>query len=606
MEARDRKLVDWFGKISRGEIKLPRFQRYEAWDSRRICSLMNVITHDLPLGITLVLEVGEKEQFISRYLSTAPETNQRVFEQLLDGQQRLTAIWRVLHNNYEDDSYFIYIPEFDDYGEKEFDGQVVYCRSRYYKKNHQRYPLWCDDPEDCLKRGMIPTDLLKPIDLQTEIEKWINEATKNKKPDNHEKYEEYFNWKKIISDKILELRNTVKNYNLPFLSLPSTIKKDTALEVFINMNTNSKPLSQYDIIVAEIESIKGRSLHDLQDELDKKYPDIKNYYDLSYLILNTSALLQEKLPNQRGAWEMDKSVMVDNWAKMEEGLQQMASFLLNEGIIDSDRLPTNAVLAVIAALYPFIPPKGDKRGADEILLKKYLWSAFFTDRYENSAASRSYADYIALKRIITAAKKDNSDSFTEADVQIFNRQLFPVSDADELLSAIWPKRDQIRGKAILTVACRLGSYDFATGEKVDRNNIRKRHHHHIYPDALLKEVEVQSYIALNCALINDDTNWDIGRKDPLSYLKDRYKWASEDIVNERLNSHLIPVKELANGGYEACTTDSERLEKVKRDFDAFIRKRAQYFAYAAKQLTDGKYVSSVEIINKNYDKANGT
>ena len=42
------------------------------------------------------------------------------------------------------------------------------------------------------------------------------------------------------------------HYNLPFLGLPSSTTKDTALEVFINMNTNSKPLSQYDIIVAEI------------------------------------------------------------------------------------------------------------------------------------------------------------------------------------------------------------------------------------------------------------------------------------------------------------------------------------------------------------------
>ncbi|HHX23275.1 MAG TPA: hypothetical protein GX723_04580 [Thermoanaerobacterales bacterium] len=85
MEARNRNLENWYGKISRGEIKLPRFQRYEAWDWRRICSLMNTITKNLPLGITLVLEVGEKEQFVSRYLSTAPEKSGKVLEQLLEG-----------------------------------------------------------------------------------------------------------------------------------------------------------------------------------------------------------------------------------------------------------------------------------------------------------------------------------------------------------------------------------------------------------------------------------------------------------------------------------------------------------------------------------------
>ena len=133
MEARNRKIEDWYGKIHRGEIKLPRFQRYEAWDWKRISSLFNTITQNLPLGITLVLEVGEKEQFISRYLVSAPTTNSRVLEQLLDGQQRLTALWRVLHNNYEFETFYVYIPEFDIYGEKESDERTAadgWCRSR--------------------------------------------------------------------------------------------------------------------------------------------------------------------------------------------------------------------------------------------------------------------------------------------------------------------------------------------------------------------------------------------------------------------------------------------------------------------------------------------
>jgi hypothetical protein len=75
--------------------------------------MMNMVIHNLPLGITLVLEVGEKEPFVSRYISTAPQASGKVYEHLLDGQQRLTAMWRVLHNNYERHTYFVYIPEFE-------------------------------------------------------------------------------------------------------------------------------------------------------------------------------------------------------------------------------------------------------------------------------------------------------------------------------------------------------------------------------------------------------------------------------------------------------------------------------------------------------------
>ncbi len=116
MEARNRILKDWYGKVQRGEIKLPRFQRHEAWDRQRISSLIETVVHDLPLGITLTLEVGDKEKFISRFLeTTTPKEGQRVLEHLLDGQQRLTALWRAFHNNYEWETYFIYIKEFDNY-----------------------------------------------------------------------------------------------------------------------------------------------------------------------------------------------------------------------------------------------------------------------------------------------------------------------------------------------------------------------------------------------------------------------------------------------------------------------------------------------------------
>ena len=99
-QAMDRKLSQWFNKIQEGEIKLPRFQRYEAWDRRRITSLLTNILNDLPLGITLILIVGDEIKFQDRYIETAPETNSKVNEYLLDGQQRLTAFWRALYNNY--------------------------------------------------------------------------------------------------------------------------------------------------------------------------------------------------------------------------------------------------------------------------------------------------------------------------------------------------------------------------------------------------------------------------------------------------------------------------------------------------------------------------
>lgn len=107
IEARNRPLHHWFERIRAGQLALPRFQRFEAWSHANVVQLFNTILRDLPIGAALVLEVGDEEPFLSRPLQGSPDTAERVIEHLLDGQQRLTALWRGLHNNYDDRTYFV-------------------------------------------------------------------------------------------------------------------------------------------------------------------------------------------------------------------------------------------------------------------------------------------------------------------------------------------------------------------------------------------------------------------------------------------------------------------------------------------------------------------
>lgn len=324
----------------------------------------------------------------------------------------------------------------------------------------------------------------------------------------------------------------------------------------------------------------------------ERHPGVKRYSPLPDLILTTSALLQGHFPNQRGAWDMHKRRMVEHWEMMERGLSHMAGFLRGEGIYDEQWLPTNAVLAVIAALYVDIPEAGDKRGRDEVSLKKYLWHAFFTDRYENAASTRAFSDFNVLKSIVRGERKPDGSAFGVADVPIFAEHA--LVEAEELMTAEWPKGATIRGRGILAAVCRLGALDFPTGERLDDTTLEHRHYHHVFPDALLKEAEINSFLALNCALITDKTNMAIGRKDPLDYLKDRYEWTSEAIVRERLQSHLIPIEELTNGGYEELSTE-QKNEKLKADFAAFMRRRAELLINAVKCLAAGRQLSVAEI-----------
>lgn len=600
-KALDRPLSDWFLSISNGQIKLPRFQRHEAWDRHRISSFLNTALHNLPVGVALVLEVGDKEKFISRFIKTAEDNKQeRVTQHLLDGQQRLTAMWRALHNNYKYETYFAHIRELDKRSDDtEADDLDIYARSRYFKKDGRRFPLWCDIPSECLYRGYIPTQLLRPIDIQSEIDAWVNDATAPMEPTEEEenafaKLKAFNAYKEKLKAHITKLRERVAHFNLPYLSLPVATEKEVALQVFINMNTNSKPLSRYDIIVAEVESATGDSLHDLQQRLVEKYPQVERLYDVSFQILATSALLQDRMPNERGMIDMDKAKMVQNWEVMEHCIGKMAAFLSNQGVYDRQRLPTNAVLGVIAACYRDIPEHGDFRGKAESLLQRYLWSAFFTDRYENSAASRAHMDFRGLRRLIMSGDFTNDEL---CEVPILKRDEYPLATAEELQVVEWPKRENIRARAILAVANHLGAYDFADNQQANYESLQHREYHHLYPDALLKETDINSFRALNCALITWKTNRNIGRKDPLKYLEERTGWAEQTAVEQRLHSHLIPFAELGVSDYGNLESEAKK-QLVKDDFNKFLSKRALWMAIAARELADGRSINPTSIIEQ--------
>ncbi|RMX01232.1 DUF262 domain-containing protein [Allofranklinella schreckenbergeri] len=588
-KAQDRSLGVWFQYIEQGQVKLPRFQRFEAWDRARITSFLHTIINNLPVGVALALEVAGQEKFESRYIASAePATPGAVTQHLLDGQQRLTAFWRSMHNNYESETFFVYLPQFDQGGSKSSSEPEIRCIPRWINKHGLRMPRWAEDPAQCLKRGLLPVHLLRPGDISTERERWLNEATKplepaETDPDALSKYKAYTATRNAVSTEITTLRERVTHFNLPYLSLPAHTSKDVALQVFINMNTNSKPLSLYDIIVAEVESVTEQSLHALQSSLTDKCPMAGRYGNVSDLILSTSALLQDKPPSTHGMVEMDKQQLLVNWPKLERGLERMATFLDGQRVFDKERLPTNAVLAVIAAAYEWIPEHGDFLAKAEKLLRRYLWSAFFTDRYENTAASRAFADFKAIKALL------NNPGFTDADlatVPVLNRAEFPLADVDSLMAAGWPKATGIEARAILAVTTYLGALDFADHKAATYDNIQKREYHHVFPDALLSEAGIQSSLALNCALITWKTNRIIGRKDPLEYLKERVQWASEAVVCERLKSHLISYDLLAKAHY-ADLQGQALKQKLAADFHAFLRDRASLVFAAMTELTQG-------------------
>ena len=160
MEARNRSLNEWFERIRSRQIALPRFQRFEAWTHRTVAGLLDTVLRELPAGALLVLEVGDDEPFVSRTMAGAPEQGDRITEQLLDGQQRLTALWRSLTDDYPDRTYFVQMTS--DEEEDESSGPPRTVSQARWRRNERLFPLWADDPVAVWSRRLIPVKLLRP------------------------------------------------------------------------------------------------------------------------------------------------------------------------------------------------------------------------------------------------------------------------------------------------------------------------------------------------------------------------------------------------------------------------------------------------------------
>ncbi len=541
-----------------------------AWGSNEVAGLLTTVLRGLPGGATLILEVGDNLPFVSRTMVDAPADGERITELLLDGQQRLTALWRSLNDTFSDRTYFV---EFEDDPNQPGHKQAsVFGQSRWVRES-RRYPVWADDPKSLWQRGYIATSLLKPGDIQHEINVWIQKVVG-----------EYLRLAIVIDRTIAELRERVAQFNLPFLSLPTGTPRAVALDVFIKMNTSSVALTAFDIIVAQIESRAGGSLHDLVAKLLQRTPQVVAYKTPEDLILDVAALMQDRAPNQSGYAGLDLTKVVTDWPALVDNVNQMVLFLESESVFDGSRLPTDAVLAVIAALCQYIPQQPDALGNAKIMLRKYLWRSFFTNRYDRAAATAAINDFRALRDALLGTR-------AIGDVPIFDANTYPLPTVEQLINAGWPKNRNTLARAVLAATLRAGARDIVDDAQVTRLHLKQREYHHLFPAALLAEAAVAEdivYRALNCALVTWRTNRTIAAKEPLVYLKERADanaLGAED-VRRRLRSHLIPADFVKYGGYSDTLPD--RSSKIQTDYNAFMLARAKLVLSHAEQLCDGR------------------
>lgn len=575
IEASNQPLDQWLSQVQTGQLALPRFQRFESWSHGDVETLLDSVLRGRPIGAALVLKVGNNEPFVSRGISGAPSPTANVTEHLLDGQQRLTALWKALNDGYENRTYFAMLsPEAED-------ASLVRSFSRWTRKG-RRYPLWVDQPEEQLSRGLVPMRLLNPAFEAKKIVEWCNVAT--------ESIEESMD----VLSQVLDLQTTVRQANLPYLVLPVGTSPEEAIDVFIRMNTTAVKLSAFDIVVAQMEAATGQSLHDLEGSLRSAAPEAERYVEVPELVLRIAALREDRSPTVASFMRLDMQRLSNDWNQIVKGVEGAIGFLDEEHIFDRDRLPTVTIVPVLASIWSQMPTTLDKHGQARTLLRQYLWRSFFTDRYERAANTAALQDYRGLKsRLI--------DGITDVPLPVLDEAVFPIAEVGELKRAPWPKHRNTLARGILAVTLRGGGLDFAAGTPASRESLSRREYHHLFPASLLRNEgcldESNINLALNCALVTWNTNRNISAKEPIAYLRERVEHATlgEGQIRRRFKSHIIPFDQLNVGGYSNIIDKEQRTKKIKTDYGNFIQSRAEAVHNAVRRLCEGEEWNGLEV-----------
>ena len=547
MQAGNRTVKDWLDSAMRGALRLPRFQRGEAWTHHHVERFLTAMLRRHPLGVFLILNVDPDNQpFRTRRLGNLADSNPKCTEHLLDGQQRLTSLLRVFNDSYGSHAFYYHI---ESNKQTETDDPSVIAVSR---TGRDRATI--GDPRKEYNKAWIPMHLITPIGSRSrERIDWRQKATKD--PKEREKLEV------VINDLSYRIAETM----IPFLSLPQATSKSDAIKIFLETNRSSVNLSAYDLAVAQMEDDTGNSLQELVDEVIRTVPRIKVLEPRSVgdMILKSECVIQGKKPTL-GNYQLLDFAMLSR--KKEERVTAII-WTVNEfdrlKIWSERRLPTAVPLRVLPGLKHLTPIDVIDYDRAMKLVRRYLWCSFLTDRYDRQANDRLKEDYDALVK----AMKD-----LESEPEIPALTCKPP-ETDDIKDAGWPKSVGRLSRGILAACCQDGAKDIASNEELQAED--PDDYHYIFPKSLLKQNDRNPNTAINCMLLKhhrkrrkwqntlpgdflqtmiDDKLIDQSVSDPANEIK------------SRLKTHLLPV-ECMTDVTKAATTD------VARAYDKFLEAR---------------------------------
>ena len=597
-----RLLKDWMEAIHNGEILLPTFQRSYVWPEKHIETLIHTVLQNRTIGTLLI--VKNDSVFPTRPLAAAENSrrNKPPNELLLDGQQRLTALWRALGGSVDKSKgsrekvWSVKVRDWvtekelddDDLGNVKISGVTHEDSSILDRTAPQAYSQCCF-PLQILAHNGIPGN------ADQKLKKWCVKVFPNET-------EKAYSLERQIDRSFGE---RLRHYPIWFHSLPENTDKEEAIEVFLRSNKTSVLVSPFDIAVAHFdkgfkeddEEKESGLRHRIWDHLtsEKNQPGTELLISQSDLkdtekaiprfgdhLLKLVCILRDKVPSNANI--ADDGTVDDLDRKFDdlvEALSWSAKFHKDEGFLSYRHLASKVPFRVLPALYLEAKKAAIQKHSEFICLcRAYLWRALLTERYQRSANTRLLED----ARSLIESVKQNKCDVSQSQALIFDKRKYPIIDEKKLSDLDNPT--SLSNKVTSVVGIRRNqAEDFATSQTYESYG-KDWDYHHLYPKKYLRDNQITDDAVinhcLNSTMITKDTNNRIIKfKPPYEYLSDKsqlMKGRTLVCVRKAVESHSIPLTEI---------TAKPTHNNVRKLYENFIKARAKLLVPRIENLCDG-------------------